>query len=330
MFRKLWARANLLTLTPIAVSNSYCWEMRDGICSMVKHEKFDIVQVEYIPMGQYVSEIRNAVTIFNVHDLISATAKKCVQNLHLSRRKLEWFIDSILSRRYEAQVCAKFDWVLTASSKIKEDLLASNPLLNISAIPPGVDIPSVHKDHTNGKGENLIFMGAMWRQENVDAVLYFYQSVLGHIRKAIPEVVLHIVGGSPSAEVRQLAADPGVKVTGYVEDLLPLYLKCDVSVAPIRIAGGVMCKILDAMAAGLPVVTTSAGNEGIRARPEEEIIVADTPEDFARRTIELLRNGSLRNAIGQRGLDFVRRNFNWDQIIEKLEKVYQECLGESR
>jgi len=138
---------------------------------------------------------------------------------------------------------------------------------------------------------------------------------------------LTIVGGSPSEEVRRLALDQGIRVTGYVEDLLPYYLKSDVSIAPMRIAGGVQCKILDAMAAGLPVVTSSQGNEGIGARPEKEIIVADSPNDFAERTVELLQDGYLRKTISQRGLDFLRSNFSWEQNIEKLEKIYQECLS---
>jgi glycosyltransferase involved in cell wall biosynthesis len=95
----------------------------------------------------------------------------------------------------------------------------------------------------------------------------------------------------------------------------------------MRIAGGVQCKILDAMAAGLPVVTSSAGNEGIGARANEEIMVADNPEEFADRTIELLQNGHLRKIISERGFDFVRLNFGWEKIIGKLERIYQECLS---
>lgn len=104
-------------------------------------------------------------------------------------------------------------------------------------------------------------------------------------------------------------------------------MECDVSIVPMRIAGGIMCKVLDAMAAGLPVVTTSQGNEGVGARPEKEIIVADDPAEFAQRTVELLKDGHRRKAVGQKGLDFVRRNFGWDQIIGRLETVYQECLS---
>lgn len=326
-FRKFWVRTKLLTLKPIAISHGSCREMRDKIHSMVKREKFDIVQIEFSTMGQYISEVLDSATILNLHDLMFVKAKKYVENLRVSRKKLEWFIDSFISRPYESRLCAKFDRVLAISQKIKEILLDYNPALSVSVIPTGVDIPKIKKSHTLGNGSNLIFMGAMWRPENIDAILYFQRSVLKLIRKVIPAVSLTIVGGSPSEEVRRLALDPGIKVTGYVEDLLPYYLKSDVSIAPMRIAGGVQCKILDAMAAGLPVVTSSAGNEGIGARANEEVMVADNPEEFADRIIELLQNGHLRKIISKRGFDFVRLNFSWEKIIGNLEEIYQECLS---
>lgn len=325
--RKLWNRAKLLTFTPLAVSNSYCREMRNRISSIIRGEKYHIVQMDYTPMGQYISEVTDSATLINVPDLISLTAKRFVGNLRFSRKKLEWFIDSVISRNYETRLCAKFDHVLAISPKIKECLLARNPSLNISVIPTGVDIPKIQKPHNTRKGINLIFMGAMWRPENIDAVLYFYHNIFGLIRKTVPEVTLYIVGGSPSEEIMDLAADSNVKVTGYVEDLLEYYLKCDVSIAPMRIAGGIMCKILDAMAAGLPVVTSSQGNEGIGASPEEEIIVADDPEEFAQRTVELLKDRNQRESISKKGLDFVRRNFSWEQIMGRLETIYEECLS---
>ena len=140
-------------------------------------------------------------------------------------------------------------------------------------------------------------------------------------------MLLHIVGGSPADAVKRLASDPAVKVTGYVEDLACYYQRCDVSVAPMRMVGGVMCKILDAMAAGLPVVTTFEGNAGIGAKPGEEILIANTTESFADETIALLRDGQRRATIGRRGLDFVRREFSWDESIRRLERVYEECAG---
>lgn len=324
--RRLWVRANLITLTPMSISNSCCREMRSMIRSMVRQEKFDIVQMEHTSMGQYVSEIGNSATVISVHDLVFVTAKRHTNHLRHSRKKVEWFIESLVSRWYESRQYAKFDFVLAISEKMKDVLLDCNSSLNVLAIPPGVDIPDRRKLHRNGKGKNLIFMGAMWRRENIESVLYFYHNVFALIRKVIPDVILYIVGGSPSDEIRSLSADPSVKVTGYVEDLSDYYLKCDVSIAPMCIAGGIMCKILDAMAAGLPVVTTSQGNEGVGAEAGKNILVEDDPGSFANRTIELLQDGQLRKTISDNALDFVRRNFSWEQAIDSLENWYRQYL----
>lgn len=324
--RKIWSRTKMLALMPLAFSHGYCKEMRDKIRSMTREQKYDVVQMDYT-MGQYVSEIKDSVTVIYLLDLIYERARNMSANLKFSRKKLEWLADSFLSRRYEKKLYSKFDLVLAISAKIKESLLSCNPSLDISVLPTGVDIPKTQKISHNTKGRNLVFMGAMWRPENIDAVMYFYRSVFSLIREVIPDVTLYIVGGSPSEEIRNLASDPGVRVTGYVEDLPSFYTKCDVSIAPIRMTGGVHCKILDAMASGLPVITTTGGNEGIAATPDKEIIIADEADVFAGRSIELLEDKDRRKSIGAAGLEYVRQNFAWSQIIERLENLYKECLS---
>jgi glycosyltransferase involved in cell wall biosynthesis len=325
ILRKLWLRANLLTLTPMAVSSGYCKEMRDKIRAMLKEDKFDVVELEYTPMGQYVSDIEGTAVVLAIQDVMFAVADRFVKSLPNTRKKLEWLIEAHLCRRYEPRLMSRFDRIITVSQKSKSQLLQRNSDLNISVVPPGVDVSTTPKIHHPGKGRNLIFMGAMWRPHNIDAVLYFYQSIFELIRKQMPDVTFYVVGGSPSKEIASLTSDPAVRVTGYVEDISPYYMKCDVSIVPMRIAGGIMCKVLDAMAAGLPVVTTSQGNEGIGAKPGEEIIVADEPEEFAQHTLDLLQNGHRRKAISQKGLKFVWQNFDWEHIITRLENIYQDC-----
>jgi glycosyltransferase involved in cell wall biosynthesis len=328
VFTKYRARAKLFSMVPLAVSNSYSRKMKETIHSLIAQDTFDIVQIEYAPMGQYISEIKDVTAVINVHDLISIAAKKIAENLGLSRKKLEWLADSLISRRYEARLYRQFSKVIAISESVKRQLLACNPSLSISVISPGVDIPDIQKSHSSGMGRRLIFMGAMWRYENIEAVLSFYHSAFARIRKKIPDVTLCIAGGSPSEEIKKLAADPAVTITGFVDDLLPYYIESDISIAPMRIGGGVQCKILDAMAAGLPVITTSQGNEGICAAPAKEIFVADTPETFAERTVELIKNSELRKTISRNAIHFVRKNFGWEQTIERLEAVYNECLHE--
>lgn len=332
VFQKLRARMGLLALRSIAVSNSFSRAMMARVRSTCHREKPDIVQLEYSPMAQYAAAVGDVPVIISVHDVLSSVATQMSKNAPLSRQKLEWYADRLVMPAHERRLYARCDHVIAVSESVKGGLLALDEGLSISVVPPGVDVVPEPKQHAPGAARNLVFMGAMWRRENVETVLHFYHSIFGAIRKACPGVVLHVVGGSPSDEVKRLASDPAVEVTGYVEDLAGYYHRCDVSIAPMRIVGGVMCKILDALAAGLPVVTTPEGNAGIGAKPGEDILIASTDEEFADHTIGLLKDGPRRAAIGRSGLAFVRRRFGWDESIRKLERVYKLCAkrhGES-
>jgi len=324
--QKLRERAGLLGLKPIALSNSLSREMTACINRVMNDRVFDVAHVEYTPMGQYASLIKELPSLITVHDIVHLTARRSAKELRFSRKKLEWMADSLVCRRYEARIYSAFDRVVGLSKDIKQRLHAMNPSLDVTVIPPGVDIPERTKVHAPGPGRHLVYMGAMWRDENIESVLYFYNSVFKRIQSQIPDVMLHVVGGRPSDEIKRLSADPAVRVTGYVDDLVSYYLDCDVSIAPIRIAGGVMCKILDAMAVGLPVVTTEAGNEGIGAKPNEEILVASNAEEFADCTIQLLKNSEERRRLSTKARDFVRRSFSWQSSIDKIEQVYEVCV----
>jgi glycosyltransferase involved in cell wall biosynthesis len=160
----------------------------------------------------------------------------------------------------------------------------------------------------------------MNRKQNVDAVLYFYRKVFPLVRNHFPAAQFWVVGGNPPGQLQDLCiGDPSVRVTGFVEDIWKYYNSASVFVAPILVGGGVIVKILDAMAAGVPVVTTTYGNEGIRAEPGNELFVADTPEDFASRVISLLREDNLRHRVGENGRAFVTKYFGQNRILEEFE-----------
>jgi glycosyltransferase involved in cell wall biosynthesis len=117
-----------------------------------------------------------------------------------------------------------------------------------------------------------------------------------------------------------------VVVTGYVKDIGPYYEKCAVFVAPILVGGGIIVKTLNAMSAGRPAVTTRFGNEGIEAIPEQGIRIADSPEEFAQKTVELLIGEGLWHRIAKNGREFVQRKYNWERAMQRLEKVYLSLM----
>ncbi len=144
----------------------------------------------------------------------------------------------------------------------------------------------------------------------------------------MPAAKLTIVGNGPPEEIRSIGQkDKDVIVTGFVEDIKPYYLKASVFVAPLFVGGGLIQKILDALAAGIPVVTTSIGNEGIDAVPDKEILIADDAEEFANKVILLLKDKGISQSISENGKAFVQNKFAWDGVIQKLEDEYKRLIA---
>ena len=163
----------------------------------------------------------------------------------------------------------------------------------------------------------------MDRGPNVEAVTYFCEKILPLIREAVPGVKFLIVGSRPLPEVRALAEkDRDTIVTGFVDDIEEYYKTATVFVAPLLTGGGIIVKVLDALAAEIPVVTTSIGNEGINAMPGENLLIGDTPEEFAGNVVQLLRDKQLRERMGSAGKDFVGEQYGRDALRKSLEKHY--------
>jgi glycosyltransferase involved in cell wall biosynthesis len=155
---------------------------------------------------------------------------------------------------------------------------------------------------------------------NVDGVLYFVKEIFPLIRKRRPETTLAIVGRTPPPRIAELAG-PQIVITGTVPDIRPYLWGGAVSIVPLRIGGGTRLKIYEAMAAKIPVVSTTIGAEGLTAHPPEDIRMADTPEVFAGQCLELLADPAARARLATAAWEMVNANFSWDQVSRAFERV---------
>jgi sugar transferase (PEP-CTERM/EpsH1 system associated) len=232
-------------------------------------------------------------------------------------------------QRYERSLLSRIDACTVISSE-EERLLrpyaGDTPLFTL---PNGVDLDYFRGSSRPSGHPRLIFIGVMNYFANVNGVLYFHEQILPRIREEIPETEFVIVGGDPPPAIRRLGRDRNVQVTGYVRDIRPLMEEAAVCVVPLRIARGVQNKILEAMAMGLPVVTTSRALEGIDARPGEDIIVADDPGDFAARTVRLLGDPQMRAGFSRRARAFVESRYRWNNCLQKLNAILQTIPSEN-
>jgi glycosyltransferase involved in cell wall biosynthesis len=228
-------------------------------------------------------------------------------------------------RRFEGQVLRRFDHILAVSETDRETLVRLYPLaraLPISVIPTGVDTEYfVPAGHAVAGPPNLVFTGSMDWLPNVDGVRFFCRDILPSIREVAPDTTFTIVGRSPTADVRRLGDEPGVEVTGRVDDIRPFLDRATVYVVPLRIGGGTRLKIFEAMSAGKAVVSTTIGAEGLPVENGRHVLLADTPETFAATVVDLVRDAAARHELERNARALVTERYDWSAAATHLERA---------
>ncbi len=298
-----------------------------SVNAFLKKNEFDIIQIEHTEIGEYIKKTSGHPIIIDAHDLLVKPAWRQFA-FATGIRKVIAYLKYKQIESKELSIYKRVDLILTRSLCDKNMLLKYNDELKVSVFPPYVRMSEFGDAVPQLDTNNILFLGAMDRQVNVAAVCHFYGKIFPKIRHSIPDVMFYIVGNNPPRSIKELSErDEQVIVTGFVEDVRPLYLKASVFVAPLSIGGGIIVKILDAMAAGIPVVTTSVGNEGIEAVPDRDILIADEPSQFAEKVVRLLRDEHLSRLLSENGKSFVRENFNWDKVISRVEHDYNKLIA---
>jgi glycosyltransferase involved in cell wall biosynthesis len=268
--------------------------MGGAVSDALDKKDYDIIIAETPYVGQFVvrrkAHAARLLSLQNVDFEVYRRRALSERNIFLKGLRMYnyWTV-----RRFELETVKGFDAVLVVSQGDKQLLLSSGV-----AMPPVHVLPlSIDTDYHAFKSRNesarstILFVGTMFYQPNVEAVLHFYQEIYGLVKAQVPGVRFVVVGKDPADSILRLGqADSSVVVTGTVADVRPYYNSCSVFVAPIHYGGGVKTKILEAMAGGIPVVATSAAMEGIAAEDGVTVSVKDSPHDFADTLVELLKD----------------------------------------
>jgi len=223
--------------------------------------------------------------------------------------------------RYQAAAARWFDRVLVCSDRERDRLRSGNVIV----VPHGTKVPSeLPRSETDGR--TLLFCGWLSYPPNADALEFFVARVLPLIRKEVPDVRLLIVGHAPTPRIRALPDGEGIQVAADVPSVAEYYRKATVAVVPLRFGSGTRMKILEAWALGVPVVSTSLGCEGLDVSDGEQLALADTPGQFARACVALLRAPALRRRLVQRGRELVWRKHRWEVIGAEVVGMAREVL----
>ncbi len=313
---------------PPELSLLHSKELEEKIYNLATLEDFDIVQIEHSHMGLYLEALpknNRSKKILMFHNITSHQYERVAQIERNWKRKFRAWVNGVSMGFWEPRYAERFDRSATVSEEDRDLLLAANSNLKVDVIPNGVDIQEFQPlpFPSNDNPLRLLFIGNMGYPPCADAVIYFCEEIFPHIQAEIPNAEFWIVGRDPSSDVLRLDGN-GVHVTGRVEDIIPFYQKTFICVVPLRAGGGTRLKILEAMALGRPVVSTSIGCEGLEVSNGKNLLVADTPKRFADETIRLFTDRPLYESITIEGRKLVESTYSWDQIAEKLMQVYSD------
>lgn len=225
-------------------------------------------------------------------------------------------------RRLEQRICQNVHAVTSVSAEDVAALQKLVPALTPIVIPNGIDIETYTAAHRPPSSARLVFTGKMDYRPNLDAALWFANEIFPRIRAVQPEAEFMVVGQHPPPSLQKLNGQNGVVVTGTVDDVRPYLASAGVYVAPLRMGGGTRFKLLEAMATARPIVSTRVGAEGFAVTSGRELLLADSPAQFAEAVLTLLNSPAQAEAVGQTGQAFVRASYDWAAIVPKLEEIY--------
>ena len=278
-------RSGLVGRMPLPVLNYQTPEMEAELRRLMAEEEYDIVQIESIQLISYVPAIlgarRRPKIVLDWHNIESEIIERYAQHASSLPRRVYAQLTARRLAALEVSALSLFDAHLTVSDRDRDRLLEWVPGANVQTIENGVDVSFFTDEELcrayrawpqrAGGGEEsaataprhrVLFVGSMDYHANVDAVVDFARETWPEIHRKRPDLTFTIVGRSPRPEVLALASQPGIEVTGTVDDVRPYYCEAVAEVVPLRVGGGSRLKILEAMAAGVPIVSTRLGAEG--------------------------------------------------------------------
>jgi len=299
-------------------------EMSKTIADMVCKDRYDFVIAEYSVMGQFIH--RNPLLppvrrVMSVHECYYLARLKDFRHHRWGKRKLQEAVNLKGLKQFEFNMYEEADKVLALTQQGKNELLKIRGTLDIDIVPHGVDVDHFSFSNTDEKEKSIIFVGNYLHYPNADAVLYFAREIWPTVKKLSPELKFYVVGQAPPPEIKKLEDDPAIVVTGRVDNVMPYLKKSTIFICPVRLGGGFRGKILEAMAVGRPIVSTSLGSEGIPAQNGKNIILADNPEDFSYGIDRLLHDNTLYNQIRTLGRKLVEEKFAWEKGVKVLEAI---------
>ncbi|MBD3332542.1 glycosyltransferase [candidate division GN15 bacterium] len=312
--------ANLLSPYPYIVTSHYTRQFNRKMRELIAEHQPDIMVAEWTPYALNFKGLRGVKKVIVAHNMEYRIWRRYYRNETDPMRR--WYIreQMIKVERFERRAFGWADGATAVASAEAEEIRGWHPKLDVQVVENGVDLEYFHPQDLPEAHGRLVFTGSMDWRPNQDAVKHFMQEIQPLVTRRYPEAMISFVGRNPSEQVLAYDKDPRARVTGTVDDVRPYIAESEVYVVPLRIGGGSRLKILEALAMQKAVVSTSVGAEGLEVTPGENILIADTPEEFANQIGRLLNDSELRASLGKKGRELVTKRYGWDILARKLER----------
>lgn len=319
--------ARLPTLEPSSMGYFYSPELKRQIDDALRQERFDLVFVHCSSVAQYVAHVDGIPKVLDFGDMDS---QKWLEYARYKPFPLSagYWLEGAKMERAERRLAGLFDMCTATTRAEWETLEELGAAKATDWFPNGVDSEYFAPADFRYDEDTISFIGRMDYYPNQECMFDFCANTLPLIRERRPAVKLLIVGADPSPKVRQLGKLPGVTVTGSVPDVRPYVRKSALMIAPLNIARGTQNKILEAMAMGIPVVTSRVAAGGVDAMEDEHFLVAESPEEYAQAVVAIMDDRSLRTRLSHAGRTRMLSHHAWPRSMERLDGIIERCVSE--
>jgi len=332
--RPAWSLSNILlagfSAFPFVMISTYLSRsVRQAIHQEISQDNYDVIHAE--PFYMMPNIPRTTIPILLVEQTIEYLVyQKYADDFRFFPLKPLLYLDVLKLRLWEEYFWRRATRLVAMSAEDRRLMLkATRGLKKIDIVANGVDASYFNavKHQVNGT-PTILFVGNFKWLPNKDAATFLAREVWPLIvNTQLPQAKLWIVGANPTTEIKALGKIPGVTVEGEIADIRSAFARASVLLAPIRNGRGTKYKVLEAMAASLPVVTTPLGIDGLAVKPNQHVLVATTAKELAGATVNLLKNFKLGQQISRAAKDLITQKYNWSVISQNLDRIYRE-LGE--
>ncbi|HZU01500.1 MAG TPA: glycosyltransferase [Ktedonobacteraceae bacterium] len=330
----------LLGSLPLQVAYARSQRFTQAVQELGARRTFDVLHVEHLRGIASMEPLAKAhPLVWDAVDCISLLSKQTIVGGPSLPVRTVALLEHKRTQRYEGRIVHMLPHVLVTSERDRQAMIelrrtqTGNATGNdeateagIRVLPNGVDLAYFSPLNQEQRRFNVVFSGKMSYHANVATALYLYRQIMPLIWQQQPETTLTIVGSKPPPSIQQLARDPRVEVTGYVDDLRPYVGRAQVMLSPMVYSVGIQNKVLEAMALGTPVVVAAQAAAALGTRPGRDLMVASSANEFAELTLRLMNDAELHATLSRCGRTYVEQQHDWRLITDRLVNVYQQAI----